>query len=358
MLAAIRFRREIEIMEMTQLENVIGKLKGSPLYYLFLSSRELFHTNFWYWLSTLNKAETLKLFVEDENGNGHLTFKREHNQKFGEYKSAVDLLISRDKKSYVVIENKVKDFPTKEQLLRIKNSFNDESIHYILATLFFSQEIVFSGWKVKTYEDISYSLISENFTSNQYYKSLIKDYKEFIYNLSVLAKLLPLTLEYDFAITFNPVLFNTLNEVKLWEGYQKLRASHLLFHFNNRHDIETRYSVNHQRATIEFLIRLKDEYLILLSLEDNQLRKTVGGKKPEKFAQNLLANGIFFSNKFMGRGKKPFLKYDNKGDTQYRYQYEKIPSPISFQELFDKICSIIDEVRKSRDLIENSIPSD
>lgn len=345
-------------MEMTQLENVIGKLKGSPLYYLFLSSRELFHTNFWYWLSTLNKAETLKLFVENENGNGQLTFKREHNQKFGEDKSAVDLLISRDKKSYVVIENKVKDFPTKEQLLRIKNSFNDESIHYILATLFFSQEIVFSGWKVKTYEDISHSLIPENFTSNEYYKNLIQDYKEFIYNLSVLAKLLPLTLEYDFAITFNPVLFNTLNEVKLWEGYQKLRASHLLFHFNNRNDIETRYSVNHQRATIDFLIRLKDGYLISLSLEDNQLRKTIGGKKPEKFAQNLLENGIFFSNEFMGRGKKPFLKYDNKGDTQYRYQYEKISNPISFQELFDGICSIMGEVWEQRDLVEENISED
>ena len=100
-------------MEINQIENVIEKLKGSPLYYLFLSSRELFHTSFWYWLSTLNKHETLKLFVESENGDGHLNFKREHSQKYGEDKSAVDLLISCDGKPYVVIENKVKDFPTK-----------------------------------------------------------------------------------------------------------------------------------------------------------------------------------------------------------------------------------------------------
>lgn len=59
-----------------------------------------------------------------------------------------------------------------------------------------------------------------------------------------------------------------------------------------------------------------------------------------------------------GRGKKPFLKYDNKGDTQYRYQYEKIPSPISFQELFDEICSIMGEVVEQRNFIENNIPED
>jgi len=93
-------------------------------------------------------------------------------------------------------------------------------------------------------------------------------------------------------------------------------------------------------------------------LENNQLRRTIGGKKPEKFAQNLLANRIFFSSEFMGRGNKPFLKYDNKGDTQYRYQYERISSPPSFQDLFDKICSIIDEVREQKDFIENNIPND
>lgn len=344
-------------MKLTHLEQVIEKLKGSPLYYLFLSSRELFHTNFWLWLSTLNKTETLKLFLEGNNNGEELSFKREHKQEFREYKSTVDLLIKRNNKSLVVIENKVKDFPTKEQLQRIRNSFNDEAIHFILVTLFLSREIAFNGWAVRTYEEISYSIISENFTSNEYYKSLIQDYKEFIYNLSVLAKLLPLTLNYDFANTFNSELYDKLNEVKLWEAYQKLRASHLLFHFNNRNDIETRYSVNHQKATIDFLIRLKDGYLISLSLEDNQLRKTVGGKKPEKFAQNLLKNGIFFSPEFTGRGKKLFLKYDNKGDTQYRYQYEKIP-PQSFQELFDKISSIMGEVAEKKNLIEKNIPED
>lgn len=345
----------------TEIDIVIQKLKDSPLFYLFLSSRELFHTNFWYWLSTLNNTEALKLFSGNIYGKDELVFKREHNQSSSTYKSKVDLLISYHGNPSVVIENKVKDFPTISQLQRIKDSFNNESLQYIVTTLFYSPEIVFEGWKVKTYRDISDAVIPENFTQNEYYRNLIQDYKEFTYNLSELARLLPLTMEYDFAISFDNDLYTKLNDIKLWEGYQKLRASHLLYHFNKYFNqplgIETRYSINNQKATIDFLIFLKAGYLIGISLEGNQLRKQVGGNKPLEFAENLLNNQIFFSDDFMGRGKKPFLKYDNKGDTQYRYQYEKISIAPSFQDLFDKIHFVMSEVTEQRDLIESCIPT-
>jgi hypothetical protein len=122
---------------MSNINNAIEKIKTSPLFYLFLSSRELFHTNFWFWLSNLNKIETIKLFT-DKNFDGNLTFKREHNQKNGEFKSTVDLFISSDNSQDVdvTIENKVKDFPTNEQLERIKNSFGTTIPELILTTLF------------------------------------------------------------------------------------------------------------------------------------------------------------------------------------------------------------------------------
>ncbi len=104
---------------MNSLETIINDLKSSPLLYLFVSSRELFHSNFWFWLSTLNQIETTKLFSLKEN-NQCFGFKREHNQSFNDFKSSVDLLISVDNLPRIVIENKVKDFPTYEQLQRIK----------------------------------------------------------------------------------------------------------------------------------------------------------------------------------------------------------------------------------------------
>lgn len=344
----------------TQLDEVIQKLKSSPLFYLFLSSRELFHTNFWFWLSTLNKKETLKLFIDEDCKSNSLSFKREHKQSFGKdknNKSVVDLLISCEDAPFVVLENKVKDFPTISQLKRIKNSFNNKTFHYVLATLFYSPDINFEGWSIRTYKEISNSLVPENFTTSQYYKNLIQDYKEFIFNLSELADILPITHEYDFANSYNVEFFHKLNEIKLWEGFQKLRASHLLYHFNNRQGIQTDYSINNQKATMTFFIPLKENYEIGITLEDNQFRKYIGGKRAEDFAHNLLSNQIFFNNDFKARGKKAFCKYDNKGDKQYRYQYEKIENSIPFPTLFDKICLEIDEVLSEKSLIENNIPS-
>lgn len=92
---------------MNNIDTTIEKIKASPLFYLSLSSRELFHSNFWVWLSTLNKIETAKLF-SDKTITNDITFKRGHNQINGEFKASVDLYVA-DK---IAIENKVKDFPT------------------------------------------------------------------------------------------------------------------------------------------------------------------------------------------------------------------------------------------------------
>lgn len=338
---------------MTQIDEIITKLKDTPLFYLFLSSRELFHTNFWFWLSTINKIETLKLFTEKSCNNKSLFFKREHNQASADDKSKVDMLISCDNKPFVVIENKVKDFPTNGQLQRIKNSFNDESFEYILVTLFSSPDIVFEDWKIKTYRNVSEVISPENFTDNEYHKNLIQDYKEFISNLSELAESLPLTQEYDFANSYNAELFHKLNEIKLWESYQKLRASHFLHHFGNRENVFTSHSVNNQKATITLFTELKDDYQIGIEIEDKQFRKFVRGKKAETFAQNLLSSRIFFDEEFKGRGNKPFLKYGSV----FRYQYKKIDNKTSFQSLFNDIHFVLSEIEKQKCEIEDEIPN-
>jgi hypothetical protein len=194
---------------MDQISDVIRGLKTSPLFYLFLSSRELFHTNFWFWLSTLNKTETLRLFVREPSCEEGLVFKREHRQGFEKEKAVVDLLISCNGAPYIVIENKVKDFPTAGQLKRIKQSFDDDGIQYLLTTLFFSPEIVFNGWQIKTYRELSINIQPSRFTENKYFESLIEDYKDFTGNLADLVEMLPVSKNYDFANNYNLDLRHT-----------------------------------------------------------------------------------------------------------------------------------------------------
>jgi hypothetical protein len=334
---------------MNNIDTTIEKLKSSPLFYLFLSSRELFHSNFWFWLSTLNKTETAKLF-SDKPITSDVTFKREHNQSNGEFKASVDLYVE-DK---IAIENKVKDFPTSSQLDRIKQSFGKSDIDFVLTTLFWTNDLAFEGWTVKTYRTISDSIEPKKFTNDSYYQSLITDYKQFAFNLSELSEKLEINQEYDFAISLNKDLFGKLNQIKLWEGYQKLRASHLLIHFakSNTHNVSTAYGINNQKATIDFVIDLQDGYKLGIQIEDIQYRKFVIGKNAGKFAENLIENNLFLNNKFSGRGKKSYLKY---GDS-FKYQYEKIER-LTFIDLFNKIYNDIQKINDEIDNVRGQIPS-
>jgi hypothetical protein len=339
---------------MNNIEQTILKLKSSPLFYLFLSSRELFHSNFWFWLSTINETETIKLFSSTPK-NGNLKFKREHNQSCGEFKSTVDLYVTSENSQNLAIENKVKDFPTNDQLERIKKSFGTTNTELVLTTLFWNSELSFNGWKIITYREISEAIDPKKFTSNSYYQNLISDYKNFTLNLATLAEQLNISNDYDFAISLNKELYNKLNEIKLWEGYQKLRASHLLYCFNklNGNNVATSYSINNQKVTIDFIVSISNDYKIGIQIEDNHYRKFIIGTKHVQFSENLRINNIFFNNLWISPRLKNMMSYN----PNFKYQYEKIGN-INFNDLFTKIIEDISNINKDIEKIKNQIPND
>lgn len=297
----------------------------------------------------MNKIETARLF-SDKKISIDNTFKREHNQRNGEFKSRIDLYVENN----IVIENKIKDFPTSSQLERIKQSFGKTDIEFVLTTLFWTNDLSFEGWTVKTYRNISNSIEPAKFTNDTYYQSLISDYKQFLFSLSELAEILEINKVYDFAISLNKDLYKNLDEIKLWEGYQKLRASHLLLYFSKSNSLnaKTAYSINNQKATIDFFNELQDNYKIGVQIEDNQYRKFVIGRKAGKFAENLIENNLFLNSIFLGRGNKPFLNYGES----FKYQYEKIDK-ITFDKLFEKINNYIQLVINEIENIKNQIPT-
>ena len=93
--------------ETETVEDMIKKLKKSPLYAMSLGGRELYHSNFWAWLMKKDK-KFINVFFNDINfENAEIT--REENDH--------DLTIKKDGKIYI-IENKIKSLATKEQLNR------------------------------------------------------------------------------------------------------------------------------------------------------------------------------------------------------------------------------------------------
>lgn len=77
-------------MDISIIEQNILNLSKSPLFYLFSSSKELFHTNFWYWLYQLDSSKVLKLF--GENSTTDIECQRESKQQNGIFKSKIDFL--------------------------------------------------------------------------------------------------------------------------------------------------------------------------------------------------------------------------------------------------------------------------
>jgi hypothetical protein len=285
--------------------------------------------------------------------DGAIGFKREHIQNSYNEKAVIDLLISNDCKPVIAIENKVKDFPTKDQLYRIRSSFNEQNIKYVLVTLFETSDIFFDGWIIITYKELSQRINPGLFSNNDYYCSLITDYKEFTWNLACLSDILGVRCCYDFAISFDLELFNKLNEIKLWEGYQKLRASHLLncFEKYNKHKINTAYRINNQKATIDFFIVVKEGYRIGIQIEDNQLRRFLEGANADFIAHELMSDEIFFTQNFLSKSKKQFLKYGN----EFRYQFEIIER-MDYPELFDMLNKQFDQIKGIYKEIEDKIP--
>ncbi len=271
-------------------------------------------------------------------------------------KSYIDLLIRSNKSPKIAIENKVKDFPTTDQLDRIVGSFGEENeMEYILVTLFWVENLHFNSWTVKTYKDISNAIDPEKFTKDDYHIKIIADYRNFIFNLSSLTEKIEISKDFDFAQKIvDKELYNRLDELKLWEGYQKLRASHLVIEFAkfNSGNAKLKYSVNSAKnAVMDFIIELIDGYNIGIQIENNQYRKFITGSKHDTFASNLQSENVFFAKEYLSPRKKKMLGY--KPD--FQYQYETI-NKMSFIDLFKRINIDITYITSNKTIIESYIP--
>jgi hypothetical protein len=372
---------------MNTITDIIKELEESPMFYLFSSSKELFHSNFWYWLYTINPHEMLRLFSDAKVGDftverelqtkGKKALPKTEGGKNKKAKAILDLaFIEASQTLKIIVENKVKDFPQKDQLERIQaacDDVNGEKYQYVLTTLFTFEGMNFDKWKTLTYKEIADKIEPEKFTpNNTYHQALIGDYKEFLKNLANLAEALHVTHDYDFAISHHSKkeenLFHALNKIKLWEVYSKMRSSHLIAEFQkkfseNREFCSSSYHINNQKATLHFIKHLSDtNYSIGVQIEGIQFRRFVSVKdastgKIHQFAENLKREGLFLNSEF--ENKKDKSSFGNYGNN-FRYQYAKINSPIekpiSFQKLFELIEKEFQEIEDNKPEILICIP--
>ena len=175
---------------MNKEKEMIERLQNSPMFQLSLASKELFHSNFLYWLwkaegdifwSVMNYfgiERDNEIVVRREWENFDLSLVRVVNRKKRECNDEVEYVAD----VVAVIENKVKSLPRMEQLEeyngKIKAVDKDSECTKILLSLpnpSFSTSVI--GWRYVRYEDyLSVLRTHADKATTCYTKALVEDY--------------------------------------------------------------------------------------------------------------------------------------------------------------------------------------
>lgn len=282
-----------------------GLLEESPLFNLSLSSKELFHSNFLYWIG-IKYPELFVAICKDLGCNAYWegqnwTIDREYNN--------YDLCIKYGKDNNIpfVLENKVKSIPYKEQLdkyaekLGASNNPPKDLVLLSLATDFPDKEAIIKKgeWKVKSYKDLYNAIIrnKDRFVSNRYDLLLMEDYCLFIKSLHELAE--TWNIETDNYFLPDAAMQKICKKLRIGDLYEKVwynQAFNLLKdklgELKKQLDIqvvsgadikeikESKYShlknifinwgFTHGQGLLEAKVKVSSEYVLLIQIQGNR----------------------------------------------------------------------------------------
>ena len=167
---------------MDELNEIVKNLKESPLFNLSMANKELFHSNFLAWFGN-NYNEKFKQLIIDLFKDFNWPKEIRQFTIDREYKH-FDICIKDSSGPRILIENKVKSVPTKEQLAEYKGEVKNDTCLFILLTMTTHLHNMdkAEGWEIITYKDLSEEL-KNVVIDDPYHSKLIKDYCEYVNNL-------------------------------------------------------------------------------------------------------------------------------------------------------------------------------
>lgn len=196
----------------------ITELKKSPLFNLSLSSKELFHSNFIAWICDNYKLEFGEILAN--NFGDKFIFSDKKIIAVQRETKNFDLTIEFNSIK-IIVENKVKSVPDRQQLIDYKEKSNSNNIFVLLTIIKPSFEVKELDWELLTYRDLAILLSAlTNKIIDEYHKAIIRDYVHFINILSDLLKPLSLNLK-ESCYDFYGYDFKLFKEIRLHDLYLK-----------------------------------------------------------------------------------------------------------------------------------------
>jgi len=123
----------------------LDDLSKNPMFMLSLTSRELFHSNFWAWILRQYPQIFTKVFYEEYDGKADVKINREKNN--------FDLSLQVGDE-FIIIENKIKSMPNKEQLEKYWAKAKTDNKKLVLVSYFKPLFSLEKNWNYLSYEDL------------------------------------------------------------------------------------------------------------------------------------------------------------------------------------------------------------
>lgn len=293
-------------------DSIIRRLKQSPMFQLSLSSKELFHSNFLYWIYQISP----KMF---QNLIGQLFWNAGKLSELGEWPK--EFTVKRERKNFdlcvintsgktesiwLVIENKVKSIPNKSQLERyLKQTPGAKHLLLSLVGDSFPEYGAVKGlWSVVSYRNIA-DILSDLVRGKIGYEyDIIRDYANYISDLDNLANQWKM---YGQNISASYVFKKDgYKDLRIDDIYQKVLFSQILnliterfknpdvdFKRNNVFDsnnqslskVNTLYvnsGLTNDTGFLEVKVKIEDDIALLVQVQGNQYRRCLEFCKDDK----------------------------------------------------------------------------
>lgn len=378
-------------------ECMCENLSFSPMFNLSMASKELFHSNFLYWLSQAYpkgfKEVMRRLGVKTNGWPKDWMVQREVDH--------FDLSVVRknDPKDYLLIlENKVKSIPNIQQLNDYKNKVNNSQDYLLLSltTEFPNKDAIEKNeWKISNYQDLAIALygIVDN-VNDQYHRYLILDYCSYITCLHGWQK----GWVYDLSKSYTQQFVNIPEGVyKMGDVRKKVLYSRLAVDikakihgskFGNNKDIVEdtskkpgdvfiNWGMTRGTGLIDVKMRIQGDVMLVIQLQGNILKhciEVLGKNVQDKglltelsnnrkcktvvnsfgvIIDRLIKTGFFCveSNKvekfYLQKYEKPDTKnlFNAYNDTFF-YQYVKIADDTTVEDVLQAINKNIEDIKK------------
>ena len=359
------------------IEEQLQRLNRSPLFAISLSGKELSHSNFWAWLleqETKGKHPFIEVFIPDfyQNGCTFISVERE--------KMHVDLTITYKNKAneteVLIIENKIKSIPTKEQLMRYEEELGKQELPItgILTGLYALLDIQELGkWSFLSYQEIATRIQNiQQQHATMDFADYIKQYAE---DIEVLYALFQSKMEQNKGKYI--IGDKDLEKIRYSDIYVKLKGSEFMEEINKRLTFGAYkdwakpvcgFSFNNKKPTLSIVFSqrinedpTKEIGMIGVQIEGDQFRIYGGASQEGNYHEKVVIEKLYECDYFKRNFAEEIVKQNRTSKMRNNY--------CKYGKVVDKYChcyqhwkiedfshdAIIDELIKQMKIAEEKI---